>query len=105
MGYTCKALWLKTGDILNWEMQTSETEQTWSAAKYCVKKQYGQEDRGTEEREGNGQAQLLQNTDRDYFLKNISMKKIHHYTQKNLRKNNFLYKYNYHDEISEIWRK
>lgn len=69
MGCTCKALWLKPGDIFNWKMQTSETEQAWSAAKYCENTHYGQEDRGAEEeREGNGKAQLLRNTDRDYFF-------------------------------------
>lgn len=47
----------------------------------------GRNDRGAEgaeeEEEGSGQAELLTNTDRDYFLKNISVEKIHHYTQKN----------------------
>lgn len=44
----------------------------------------GRKDRGCKEGEGeNGQAELLPSTDGDYFLKNISVLKIHHYTQKN----------------------
>lgn len=57
---------------------------------------------------GNGQAELLRSTDRDCFLKNISVEKIHHYThkkEKKLGKNHFLYKCNYQSEISEIQKK
>lgn len=44
----------------------------------------GRKDRGAQEEEqGTGQADLLTNTERDYFLKNSFMEKIHHYTQKN----------------------
>lgn len=43
----------------------------------------GSKDRGAEKEKGTGQAELLTNSDRDYFLKNISMEKIHHYSQKN----------------------
>lgn len=86
-------------------MQTSETEQAWSAAKYCEKKQHGQEDWGAEERKENGQAQLLWNTERLLFKQYLHEKDSSLHTKKILRKNNFLYKYNYHDEISEIWRK
>lgn len=47
----------------------------------------GRKDRGCKEGEGeNGQAELLPSTDGDYFLKNISVLKIHHYTQKNWEK-------------------
>jgi len=57
---------------------------------------------------GNGQAELLPSTDRDCFLKNISVEDSSRHThekKKKLGKNHFLYKCNYQSEISEIQKK
>lgn len=106
MGCACELHGLKQGKghFPTGKIQTADTEGAWSTAKSTAGKgsSTGRKDGGAGEG-GHGQAQLLLCT--DYFLKNISMDMIHHYTHKKMRKNNFLFKCNYQAEISEIQRK
>lgn len=87
------ALWFKKGrrvssnwknaDHWNWRRpaQHAATILLWKEAMRAEKAEAAKEGKG-----GNGQAELLRSTDRDCFLKNISVEKIHLYTHKKKKK-------------------